>query len=96
MPIWEDEEAPAAAAPQSITHRVRAGNALPIQFCLACLKNHIHREARTTGGRHGMRSGSITPARHPSHTGSGYPPGLRNGAVSAPEGACTGEAAHRQ
>jgi hypothetical protein len=30
MPIWEDEEVPATNQPQSITQRVRAGNALPI------------------------------------------------------------------
>ena len=30
MPIWDDEELPAASQPQSISQRVRAGNALPI------------------------------------------------------------------
>ncbi len=30
MPIWEDEEAPALGQAQSITQRVRSGNALPI------------------------------------------------------------------
>src|SRR5512139_3067618 len=30
MPIWEDEEARTAGQPQTITQRVRSGNALPI------------------------------------------------------------------
>src|SRR5512139_63101 len=30
MPIWEDEGWPGSAQPQSITQRVRGGNALPI------------------------------------------------------------------
>ena len=30
MPIWDDDEDPASRQPQSITQRVRAGNALPI------------------------------------------------------------------
>jgi hypothetical protein len=103
MPIWEDSESRVAAKPQTITQRVRSGNALPIlshtamfdlalfghesflryyaekigypyanipdvgqlanydrytnrtgdvdckEFYLACLKNHIYREARTAG-----------------------------------------------
>ena len=103
MPIWEDEETPAASGPQSITQRVRGGNALPIlshaalfdlvlfghesftryyaekigypypdvpdvgqlanydrytnrtsdvdckEFYLACVKNHIYREAKAAG-----------------------------------------------
>lgn len=103
MPIWEDEPTSTAAQPQSLTQRVRAGNALPIlshialfdlalfgydafthyyadkigypypnlpdvgqlanydrytnrasdvdckEFYLACLKNHIYREAKAAG-----------------------------------------------
>jgi hypothetical protein len=103
MPIWEDEDVASASRPQSITQRVRSGNALPIlshaalfdlalfgheaflryyaekvgypypnipdvgqlanydrytnrasdvdckEFYLACVKNHIYREARAAG-----------------------------------------------
>lgn len=103
MPIWEDEDVAIASRPQSITQRVRGGNALPIlshaalfdlalfghetftgyyaerigypypiipdvgqlanydrytnrtsdvdckEFYLACVKNHIYREARAAG-----------------------------------------------